>query len=423
MPLSKFRDGIRRKLDETHKAAQSNIPAENLKNQAPGYTLPPTGNTGSGYTPGDGSVTTTKLVDDVVTFAKFQNITTDRLLGRDTAGTGDVEELTVSGGVEFTGSGGVQRSALTGDVTASAGSGSTTIPNDTVTYAKMQNVSAASKLIGRGDSGSGDPQEITLGTGLSMSGATLSSSGGGSSLTVEELDGSPTDSAVTKIVFPNGTLGIASHVATYTPSGGGGMTDPTTTLGDLIVNDGSGVDRLGVGSDGDVLTADSGEALGMKWAAPVGGSGMEILSVQADSSSSDGGTPVSATQVPDLTLTIAGSGTARRALVSYSFAYTSSHPNHVNLFLDTTIVFPKTGAASFPGTTDAADSIYSLGPSDSSQPTYYSTLAEYVVTIPGDSASHDIKVKYSAALSTVATVFYARSLVVKLIADSGDVTV
>lgn len=46
--------------------------------------------------------------------------------------------------------------------------------------------------------------------------------GGGSALTVEEVDGSPTDSAVTKIVFPNGTLGIASHVATYTPSGGGG---------------------------------------------------------------------------------------------------------------------------------------------------------------------------------------------------------
>jgi hypothetical protein len=44
--------------------------------------------------------------------------------------------------------------------------------------------------------------------------------GGGGSLTVEEVDGSPTDSAVTKIVFPNGTLGIASHVATYTPAGG-----------------------------------------------------------------------------------------------------------------------------------------------------------------------------------------------------------
>lgn len=51
--------------------------------------------------------------------------------------------------------------------------------------------------------------------------------GGGGSLTVEEVDGAPTDSAVTKIVFPNGTLSIASHIATYTPSGGGGGA-PTT---------------------------------------------------------------------------------------------------------------------------------------------------------------------------------------------------
>lgn len=46
-------------------------------------------------------------------------------------------------------------------------------------------------------------------------------SAGGAALTVEEVDGSPTDSAVTKIVFPNGTLAIASHVATYTPAAGG----------------------------------------------------------------------------------------------------------------------------------------------------------------------------------------------------------
>jgi len=70
---------------------------------------------------------------------------------------------------------------LTGDVTSVSGALATTIANDAVTYAKMQNVSAASLLIGRGDSGSGDPQEITLGTGLTMTGTTLaaSASGGG----------------------------------------------------------------------------------------------------------------------------------------------------------------------------------------------------------------------------------------------------
>lgn len=45
---------------------------------------------------------------------------------------------------------------------------------------------------------------------------------GGGALTVEEADGSPSDGAVTKLVFPNGTLAIAAHVATYTPAGGGG---------------------------------------------------------------------------------------------------------------------------------------------------------------------------------------------------------
>lgn len=47
------------------------------------------------------------------------------------------------------------------------------------------------------------------------------SSGAGTVTTVEEVDGSPTDSAVTKIVFPNGTLAISSHVATYTPAASG----------------------------------------------------------------------------------------------------------------------------------------------------------------------------------------------------------
>jgi hypothetical protein len=66
-----------------------------------------------------------------------------------------------------------------GDITVSAGGATWTIDNDAVTYAKIQNVSAASKLLGRGDSGSGDVQEITLGSGLSMTGTTLAATGGG----------------------------------------------------------------------------------------------------------------------------------------------------------------------------------------------------------------------------------------------------
>lgn len=74
---------------------------------------------------------------------------------------------------------GADMPALTGDVTTSAGSVATTVANNAVSYAKMQDVSAASKLIGRGSSGTGDPQEITLGSNLSMSGTTLSVTVGG----------------------------------------------------------------------------------------------------------------------------------------------------------------------------------------------------------------------------------------------------
>lgn len=93
----------------------------------------------------------------------------DRLVGRDTAGAGAAEELTVGGGIEFTGSGGIQRSALSGDVTASAGSAATTIAAGVVTYAKFQNV-ATDRLLGRDTAGAGVVEELTVSNGLEFTG-------------------------------------------------------------------------------------------------------------------------------------------------------------------------------------------------------------------------------------------------------------
>ncbi len=93
----------------------------------------------------------------------------DRLVGRDTASGGASEEISVTGGIEFSGSGSIRTTAFTGDVTKTAGGTALTVANDAVTYAKMQNVSAASRVLGRGSaSGAGDPEELTVGSNLTI---------------------------------------------------------------------------------------------------------------------------------------------------------------------------------------------------------------------------------------------------------------
>ena len=59
------------------------------------------------------------------------------------------------------------------------------IADDAVTYAKIQNVTS-SRILGRSTAGSGDVEEISIGSGLSLSGGVLSATGGGSGFTTAE---------------------------------------------------------------------------------------------------------------------------------------------------------------------------------------------------------------------------------------------
>jgi len=121
---------------------------------------------------------------DVVTFAKMQNSSAASVLvGRGSAaGAGDFQEITLGAGLTMTGT--VLSTSVVGvtdgdkgDITVSGSGTIWTIDPDVVTFAKMQNSSAASRLVGRGSAaGAGDFEEITLGTGLTMTGTVLSSS-------------------------------------------------------------------------------------------------------------------------------------------------------------------------------------------------------------------------------------------------------
>lgn len=147
----------------------------------------------------------------VVTYAKIQNVSsTSRVLGRKTSGAGTVEELTTSELLDFlgntqgqvlyrgasgwsvlspgtsgqflkTGGAGADPSWDTvpnttdgdkGDITVTGGGTIWTIDNGVVTYPKMQNVSATSRILGRKTAGAGTVEELTTSELLDFVGST-----------------------------------------------------------------------------------------------------------------------------------------------------------------------------------------------------------------------------------------------------------
>jgi len=113
-----------------------------------------------------------KTVDNTNTI----NTTTTNL--KITGGTnGQVLSTDGSGNLSWTTAGGGISDGDKGDITVSSSGATWTIDNDAVTYAKIQNVTT-NRLLGRVSSGSGDTEEITIGSGLTVTGTTLSASGG-----------------------------------------------------------------------------------------------------------------------------------------------------------------------------------------------------------------------------------------------------
>lgn len=147
--------------------------------------------------------------------------------------------------------------ALTGDVTNSAGSLSTTISNGAVSLAKIANASANSKLLGSGASGSGSSySEITLGSGLSMSGTTLNASGG--------MTWSTVTGTTQSLVASNGYVANnASQVVFTLPS--------TAAVGDTF-------QVVGLGAGGWRISQNSGQTIRLLTTVSTSGTGGYITS-------------------------------------------------------------------------------------------------------------------------------------------------
>ena len=81
----------------------------------------------------------------------------------------------VGGGGNF----GIVTDGDKGDIIVTSSGSIWVIDNNIVTYSKIQNVTTSSVLLGRATSGAGNIEEIILGSGLTMSGSTLSAADGG----------------------------------------------------------------------------------------------------------------------------------------------------------------------------------------------------------------------------------------------------
>ena len=174
----------------------------------------------NGFTSNAGTVTTASVVTANGVSGTVANASTAPaitiVLGAITptsvAATGTVTGSNLTGSSSGTNTGD-QAIVLSGDVGGSGSTGiTTTIGANAVSYAKMQAISASSKLLGSTASGTA-VAEITLGTNLSMTGSTLNATSGSGDVT------GPSVAVDGDVAVFNGTTGKIIKVGATTGTG------------------------------------------------------------------------------------------------------------------------------------------------------------------------------------------------------------
>ncbi len=120
---------------------------------------------------GFGQIGTGSIADDAITNGKLRDSAGVSVIGRSASSTGDPADITASADDQ------VLRRA--GGVLGFGQIETGSIADDAITFAKMENVPPG-RLLGRFTASTGDIETITIGSGLSLSGGTLSATGGSS---------------------------------------------------------------------------------------------------------------------------------------------------------------------------------------------------------------------------------------------------
>jgi len=152
------------------------------------------------------------------------------------------------------------------------------LADDSVTYSKLQNVSATDRVLGRDSSGAGVVEEITpanLRTMINVEDGATADQSNAEIKTAYEANSNTnvfTDTEKSKLAGIEASADVTD--ATNVNAAGAVMNSDLDTKGEILVGDGSGdPTALSVGQNGYILTADSSEATGVKWAANAGGGG------------------------------------------------------------------------------------------------------------------------------------------------------
>ena len=154
---------------------------------------------------GSGSVWT--IDNDVVTYAKMQQASGLSIIGRSSNTSGTLAEIT---------------STANGQVLHRSGSnlhfgtiGDSSITASSITYSRLQDVSTNNRLLGRSTAGAGVVQEITIGSGLTLTAGTLAASGGGLTYFTETQNSTGVNSTIyADSLTPNGTATSIDFVIT-----------------------------------------------------------------------------------------------------------------------------------------------------------------------------------------------------------------